>query len=372
VPRTIGLLWLSCVAACGPNPTTLLLELEGSPSLTSLDLTIAVEKVGTTSRQIALTRPLPATVIVELPAEVLSVTLDVVGHGSGPTLTAHAVVSAKPHQQVTVPLDLEVAQSDGGSDAAPAADLERAIDLGHGDLKVTTPVPRLISTSYFSDSSGPTFASPSPMTQAHYFVDATGVVDGDLLIVVGNIDNGGNSLFPNPFASGFTQLAQQYFGSDGQTYFAAWKIASSEPASYSGNYGSGNGSGSAVLSLIAVSGANKTTPINTFLDSHGSTGASPTVAASAGVTTTVPGCALLYAAGADWLNSSGGSTTFGLPTGYSSLMQTGDHGNSSFDWTSQMVGWTSQANAGASGSISGTFGGTVDGIPWSVVIAVAP
>jgi hypothetical protein len=363
---------LACAAACSPNPTTLLLELEGPPSLTSLDLTIAVESVGTTSRHLALTKPLPATVIVELPAQMLSVTLDVVGNGAGPTLSAHAVVSSKPHQQVTVPLDLEVPGVDGGG----ASDLGQPPDLRRGDLASVAPVARLISTSYFSDSnaSSTTYASPAPMTSSHYAIDTTGVVAGDLLIIVANIDNGGAMLFPDPIAPGFLQLAQRYYGSDGQTYVAAWKIAASnEPASYSGNYGVGNGSGSAVLSLIAVSGANQTTPINAFLDNNANASqARPTVATSPGVTTTVPNCALIYAAGADWLDSSGGSTTFALPSGYSSLMQIGDHGNNSFDWTSQMMAWTTQTNAGATGSISGTFNGTVDGIPWAIVIAVAP
>jgi hypothetical protein len=197
------------------------------------------------------------------------------------------------------------------------------------------------------------------------------VVDGDLLILIANVDNGSNTLWPNPIAPGFNQLAQVFFGSDGQTYVVAWKLASGEPAMYSGAYGAGVGSSSAVITLIAVAGANRTNPINAFLASNGATGAMPALATSAGVTTTVPNCTILYGAGADWL-ASPGSNTFLVPAGYSSLMQVGDHGDNNWDWTSEMAAWTTQAAAGPTGSISGTLAGTANGIPWTVVLAIAP
>src|SRR5205814_712170 len=147
----------------------------------------------------------------------------------------------------------------------------------------------------------------------------TGVTDGDLLLLIANVDNGSASLWPNPMAPGFTQLVQTFFGSDGQTYVVDWKIAAGEPATYTGTYQTGVGSSAAVIALIAVSNVNAAMPINAFTSGNqGTTQSMPTVAPSAGVTTTVPNCAILYAAGSDWL-SSPGSNSFTLPAGYAFL-----------------------------------------------------
>src|SRR5438477_30533 len=83
------------------------------------------------------------------------------------------------------------------------------------------PTPRLISTAWFNGA-----GSTAGMTHSGFSIPTTGVSDGDLLILIANVDNGSSALWPNPIAPGFTQLAQTYFGSDGQTYVADWKIAS--------------------------------------------------------------------------------------------------------------------------------------------------
>lgn len=374
--RVLALVALLAVA-CGDAPTTLLLTLDGPAALTSLEVTVTVDGVGTTARTIPLgagNMKLPGTLLVELPDRAVSVTIDLAATGPGLALTAHTVVTAEPHQQLQLTLTLGPPSADLGVDSAPlVADLGAPGDLSMPDLSLPdlsrpAPLPRFISSSYYSGGA----AFPTGMTASGFAITTTGVVDGDLLLIIANVDNGGTTVWPIPIAPGFNQLAQDYFGSDGQTYVASWKIASGEPAIYTGNYGPGAGSSAAVITLIAVSGVSAAQPINAFVANHGSgAGTSPTVATSPGVTTTVPNCALVYAAGADWL-SSPGTNTFTVPSGYHSLAQLGDHGDNGWDWSSQMVAWGTQAAAGATGSISGTLGSTQTGIPWAVVFAIAP
>ena len=261
--------------------------------------------------------------------------------------------------------------------ASPSDDLANA-DLANADMAgsdggVVTPTPRLIANAFFSNWTGTTYASTTGMTKTGFEVPTGGIVDGDLVIFVGAIDNGSNTLWPDPIAPGFTQIAQNYFGSDGQTFVVAYKIASGEPAKYSGTYGVGNGSGSATITLIAVSGANKTKPIDDSLAGFSSAaGTTPVAGGSAGVVTTSPSCALILASGADWLGA-GGTNNWTLPGGFTSLAQFGDHGTLAWDWTSQQVSWAPEAAAGPTGTISwSATGSPQNGQPWTVLIAVAP
>jgi hypothetical protein len=385
--RLAWVAWLALsLAACDDGATTLLLEISGPSELTRLDFSLSLDGATPVKRTLALagqTR-LPATALVELPDRAVGVTIDVEGHGAASDLFAHAFVISQPHAQVRVPLVLapssDLGVPDAGSDAAadlavetPDAALDLAAsDLRYSDLRPPSPVARLISTSYRANDS---LKSPSGMSQTGYAINTTGVVDGDLLLIIANVDNGSSSVWPTPMAPGFAQLAEVFFGSDGQTYVVQWKIASSEPAQYTGSYGSGVGSSAAVIALIAVSNVNPVTPINTFLNTNGPSegdgGQSPVIATTPGVTTTVPGCAIIYAAGADWLGG-GGSNSFTLPSGFTSLAQLGDHGDSNWEWTSEMVGWSVQPGAGPTGTIAGTLNSSVKGIPWTAVIAVAP
>src|SRR5690242_4966656 len=96
-----------CLAACSNGPTTLLLDVDGPSSLTSLDLTVAVDGGATVTRNFTIgVFKLPGTVLVELPDRAVGVTLDAVGHGSGPPAVAHTFIISQPHQQVRVPLVL--------------------------------------------------------------------------------------------------------------------------------------------------------------------------------------------------------------------------------------------------------------------------
>jgi hypothetical protein len=251
--------------------------------------------------------------------------------------------------------------------------------LAHCPSQVTVsncaaPTPRLISTSHYSDWSGTTYKSPATMSRTNWEISTSGVVNGDLLIVVANIDNGSNTLWPNPFATGFTQLYQKFYGNDGQTLQISYKIANNEPASYSGTYVTPSVSYSSVISLIAISGANQMTPIHTSNIDHatGANKSSPITATSTGVTTTVPNCTLVFVSSIDWMETIA-TSSFTTPAGFTPLVQTGDRGTSTWDWTSTQIYFKKTTASGASGSISSveTAAGRT-GIDLRGVIAVCP
>jgi hypothetical protein len=236
------------------------------------------------------------------------------------------------------------------------------------------PVPRLIYSAYFTDWGGTTYRSNAGMSRSTYRVSTAGVVNGDLLIVAGTIDSFSSPVWPNPIFPGFTQLAQTYYGDDGETYIIAWKIANNEPATYSGIYPSGTASASTCLTLIAVSGAHQTSPINaTKITNGGSTNISPVTGNSTGVTTTVANTTLIYVQGVDWQYSPG-TATFTTPTGFTNILQIGDKGNSSWEWGSQQIAYKFHSAIGATGAISGgqQFSSTSGGSSWTAILAIAP
>ena len=260
-----------------------------------------------------------------------------------------------------------------GDDLATSdVDLATASDLAGLDAGAVTPTPRLVAQAWFSDFSGTTYASTVGMTKNGFEIPTAGIVDGDLVLFIASIDNGSNTVWPNPIAPGFTQIAQAFYGSDGQTFVVAYKIADGEPPKYTGTYGSGIGSGSSALALIAVSGANQVMPIDNSLATFSSAaGMSPVDGSSTGFVTTAANCTLVLAGGVDWLGA-GGSNTFTLPNGFTSLSQLGDRGNLTWDWTSQQVSWATQPSAGATGAVDWSALGSYNGQSWTVLIAVAP
>ena len=235
-----------------------------------------------------------------------------------------------------------------------------------------TPTPRLVAQAWFSNYSGTTYASTAGMSKTGFEISTAGIVDGDLVLFIGSIDNGSNTVWPDPLAPGFTQIAQAYYGSDGQTFVVAYKIASGEPPKYTGTYGSGIGSASSTIALIAVSGASSVMPINDSLASFSSAAAmSPVIGGSTGLVTTAANCTLVLAGGVDWSLQTG-TNTFTLPSGFTSLSQLGDNGTLAWDWTSQAVSWATQATAGATGAINWSALGPHNGQSWTVLVAVAP
>ena len=234
--------------------------------------------------------------------------------------------------------------------------------------------PRLISNSYWSVSSG---GSPIGMSGTRYSVLTDGVLDGDLLLFIANEDNGCATLFVPP--PGFTTIVQHEFGGDTQTYAAFWKIAGSEPAEYTEAYNC-VGSGAATITLMAISGVNVAAPINKSKFADGGMNETlmgiPFLAPVGSVTTDADGCLLVYAAGADWTPNDQ-TNTFTTPQDFTQLTAFGDHGvhtqQIDWDWTSQMVAYKYQSQAGATGVVQATIESDgAKGIPWAVLIAVAP
>ncbi len=404
------LAWVALLAAagCKGGATSLLLEVEGPATVTGLSLTVSLLEGDSHTWSLpddgSPTVTLPARVVVLLPEVLAMVEVALTATGPAGTVTASTTVTSKLHRQVVVPLTLAAPGSadlwlPGDADPEPVdlratdatdtgpADLA-AGDLGPrdlatvpgsdltnaGDLKPVpgAPVPRVLANAYFTNYFGTTFESPVGMSQLGYEIPTAGVVNGELLLFIATIDNNGSNVWPDPFAPGFAQLAQVEYGVDGQNYVVAWKIANNEPAIYSGSYVTNNGSGSTSATLLAVSGAHASAPINVFLSSFASgSEVDPVVAASVGVTTTAANCTLIYAAGADWATGPG-STTFSTPAGYTQLAALGDHGGPMWDWSAHQVAWATQAAAGPTGAVTGSFDGTQSGLGWTVLIAIAP
>jgi hypothetical protein len=270
--------------------------------------------------------------------------------------------SGDPETCTTPPLPDAHLLDDGGTPPdAPPPDAT----IGPG----SPPVARLISTAFFSNTN-----ASAGMSHDGFSIPTNGVHDGDLMLFIASIDNGSNTVFPNPIATGFHQLTQQFYGHDGQTFVVQYKIADHEPVNYTGTYGSGLGSGASVLNLVAFTNFDPAQPINAihvFHEPQTTADMTPVFGNSPGVTTTVDHCLLVYASGADW-GGSPGENTFETPTGFTKLAEFGDHGDNSWDWTSQQIDTKVQDAAGATGPVTGSLTGTFNGTAWTVLLAIAP
>ena len=235
-------------------------------------------------------------------------------------------------------------------------------------------IPRVIDKAYYHVMGGTPGGSPG-MSSDGFTVKTTGIVDGDLVLFIGSIDNGNPTKWPNPIAAGFVQLDQSFFGSDGQTAVAAWKIAHGEPPTYTNVYGISSSSATATITLLAISGIDPTTPINDFVPDSPpamTLDVMPTPGVSSGVTPTVGDCTLVYASAADWFTSNGGSNTVEVPTGFTSLAKFGDRGDNSWDYTSEQVAYRALVPSGATGPVVGSLDGTATATAWTALIAIAP
>lgn len=237
---------------------------------------------------------------------------------------------------------------------------------------------RLVRNAWYSNNyplggpaMGPLLASPG-MSTSGYSIDTAGIVDDDIVLFIGAIDNGNlnNDIWKVPL--GFTQLEQRFFGHDGETFVVGWKLARGEPTTYSAAYGNGVFSAAATITLIAVSGASTAAPSSTngFTDQT----SKPTFARSDGLATVAANTTLIFAAGADW-DQFVGTTTFTPPAGYTQLAAFGDHGDGSdvageWDWTSQQVSFAVQHTPGPTGVVSAEFVGTEMAGWWTMLIAI--
>jgi len=218
------------------------------------------------------------------------------------------------------------------------------------------------------------------MDHETFALPSTNVVAGELLLIIGSVDNQPVITAPPDF----TLLTKTPYG-DGetQTYVAYWKIATTnEPAYYIGKYpnndmtGASSAAGTYVLLTVGMA---RDTPIiatqNELCTSNCTYSlAMPTP--SQGVDTTVDNSIVIYAAGGNWL-STDGLEVYDMPAGFTQLAAFGDYGAAHFDWTDIMVGWQLVPTARAAVPVSGTITcNQVDhmsmGSPWTVEIAVAP
>lgn len=238
-----------------------------------------------------------------------------------------------------------------------------------GDL---APVARLVSSAHFTDWYGPAYGTHG-MSRAGFAIETAGVRDGELLLLIGCVDNGSSTAWPSPLAPGFTQLGQDTWGSDQQTCVVAWRIAAAEPESYAGSYGPGIVSGSSVLALVAVSGARSVNPIATYaLVAPAQADTDPVDATSSGLVTTGSDTAIVFAASADWTCPVAHGVSSTLPAGFTSLLHEGDHGDDTCDWTWLQIATASQHAAGPTGPLSSTERGTpaCTGSAWTAAIAI--
>lgn len=261
--------------------------------------------------------------------------------------------------------------SDGGSDGGTGD--TPTIDAPIGPLAV-----RFIANAYREGGPDSMAQGTFGMSETGYAVLTNGVVAGDLMLLIGNIDNGANNLWNLP--TGFTQVVQREYGQDGQTYLIAWKIATgSEPVQISGTYNMAvSSSHAATVSLLAITGYDPANPIEAFLPTDHQTATDPADVGSTGIVTTVDNSLLIYAAGADWTPNNG-TNAASLPSDYTLVTSIADR-DTHWDWTSQVIGSAYKAQAGATGALTNTLTGInfsdgtthIPGGGWAVLLAITP
>lgn len=250
---------------------------------------------------------------------------------------------------------------DGGTDSGT--------DSGSGSNSGPGPHVRLVNHAYYALAGQ--FMSDG-MSQLQWTISTAGVVDNDLLIFIANIDNGSNTTFKLP--TGFTQTAQHFFGTDGQTYVAGYKVASGEPSTYTALYQGGNiHSADAVIMLLAVTGYDPAVKVSAAVDMGGTTGVSPVPLAS-DITTMRANSLLVFAGGADWFAAQNAALDAMPPAGYTTIEALGCRGTSAFDWTALFTAYKVEPNVGDTGQHLGELSSTpeITGIPWTVELAIPP
>jgi hypothetical protein len=214
------------------------------------------------------------------------------------------------------------------------------------------------------------------MSATGYAIPTTGIVDGDLILFIGNIDNGDENFWNLP--PGFTPIANHTYGPDVQSYVVAWKIAAGEPTVYANSYRTDHTSSAGLLSLLAVTGYDPQNPIEASLKWDYPDYADPVDTSNPGIVTTVDNSLVVFVAGADW-NPSNGTNTVTLPMDFTELETFGDR-NISWEWSCQTIATKMQPVAGPTGGLTSMMVGISDsdhvthihGAGFSVVFAIAP
>lgn len=256
--------------------------------------------------------------------------------------------------------DAPAASADASHDSPAGSD---ASGSGSG----SAPVARKISEAYYSGG-----GASSGMSQAGYSVTSSGITDGELVLFIANIDNGSSTVWMLP--PGFHQLHQINYGNDGQTFVVGWKIADHEVSPYAESYGAGINSGHAVITVLAVTGADPAGPTSTYTLGTNQT-QSPATVPSQGVATTAPSSLVIFAGGVDWDQPDVASTaTFTEPAGFSTLEELSDRGGVTFDWTTLMVSSLVVPAVTPATPHMASIASSPQrvGIPWTVELAIAP
>lgn len=239
-----------------------------------------------------------------------------------------------------------------------------------GSQRGTELAPRLIASGYYEHN---TEAHSPGMAQGAYSLPTAGVVDGDLLVVIGNINSGSSATITPP--PGFQVIGNHTIGNYDQTSLAAWKLADHEPASYLESYGPSVSDGDAVFALIAIAGADPQNPVRhtSFDDGSPTAQLSPVVESAVGLDTAAAGSLLLWAGGADWQADAGNHVAqFAVPDGYEELISMGDLGNAHYAQTTLSVAFAGQRTTGPTGAVSGSTATDNMGIPWAMLYEIAP
>jgi hypothetical protein len=225
----------------------------------------------------------------------------------------------------------------------------------------------VIANAHYSDTRA------TPMNSAgHYYlaVPLNSIHEGDLLVIIGNVDNGPQ--WQKPDAS-WQQQRNVFFGNDGQTFVVFTKTATaSEPDHYEGAILAVS-SGACTVTLLAIPKAGNISVQHRVAPTCGSgCGENPVINIADPVTTTVDNTMVIFAAGADWLDQTAMLSTM-APTGYTTLASFGDRDAQDFWWTTQLVAYTIYTDPQTTPTLMGsTTSSSINGESWAVTIAIEP
>lgn len=222
--------------------------------------------------------------------------------------------------------------------------------------------PTVVANVHYSDTS-----ATGSNGQGFYYIPVPpdSIHEGDLLLIIGNVDNGPQWNLPD---SSWHQERSVFFGGDGQTFVVFSKTATAtEPDHYAQSILAVS-SGAFTASLLDIPKA------GAFTVQHrtGSAGENPVHNIADPVTITVPGTMVIFAAGADWLGS---TNTFSTtpPADYTPLASFGDKDNQDFWWTTQQIAYAYYPAAQTTPTLTGTSTSqNISGESWAVTIAIEP
>jgi hypothetical protein len=238
---------------------------------------------------------------------------------------------------------------------------------------------RVLGNGWYGSGAGGT--DTPGMTGSGYGVSTGDYKNGDLLLLIGNVDNGtdGEILVPGP---SWTTIYDTFYGggTDGQTYFAAWAVASNETAMLNGSYADTAKGHNGTMTLLDITGANTSNPIGSASTTTSTEyDPSPTVQlTTAGMEmTTTDNTLVILAGGVDWESTEGGSGLIPEYGGSAQLLSVlTDEGSNAtvVKYTNQVVEYILQSTAGFLGDnhVTMAISSNEMGAPWTMVLVIEP